>query len=79
MTERDRIIAAANEAIAAAPDASARQVLSTLLTTLLTKAGLYKGFNYAYWLDTGHAAWIAAGKPDDNRSFIGDQSQVRFY
>lgn len=79
MNERDRIIAAANEAIVAAPDASARQAFSTLLTTLLMKAGLYKGFNYAYWLDTGHAAWIAAGKPEDNTSFLGDQSQVRFY
>jgi len=79
VNERERIIKAANEAIAAAPDATARVALPSLLTTLLMKADLYRGFNYVAWADGGHAAWVAAGKPEDNTPFLGDQSLVRFY
>lgn len=79
MTERDKIIAAANEAVASAPDARVRSSLIAVFVTLLMKAGTYKGFNYTYWLERGHAAWIEAGRPNDNTPFLGDQTQVRFY
>ena len=51
---------------------------SSDIEKVLFEEKLYAGFNYTYWLDRGYSEWIEAGKPDDNRKYLGAEYD-RFY
>lgn len=46
---------------------------------LLHKAGLYKGFNYNYWMEQGCELWKLSGEPDfpEKEDFIIGRAGVR--
>ncbi len=81
ISEHDRsvIVSAANVAIRTAPEASQREEIRASFAALLIQLKAYRGYNFAEWLDGGHAAWTAAGKPENNDSFIGDKTLTRLY
>lgn len=82
MKDSKQILAAKaelNRMIAEAQTAERRTLIKTIGVNLLIAAKSYKGFNYTEWLDSGHAAWIAAGRPEDNTKFFGDTTKVVFY
>ena len=56
-----------------------RLAIQSFVTTLLAKAGAYRGFNYLYWLEKGAREWIENGSPEDKTPFLGDQTRIKFY
>ncbi len=81
LSEHDRavIVSAANVAIRIAPEPNQREEIRNAFASLLIKLKAYKGYNYAHWLDRGHAEWVAAGKPENNKPFFGDETLTRLY
>lgn len=73
------LVAKMNETIAACPLPEARQNLINSFTSLLFNLNDYKGFNYVDWVNGGFQKWITAGKPEDNKPFIGDETLICFY
>lgn len=43
---------------------SVRKELCALLENILFDGDNYRGFNNIYWMQGGHDAWVAAGRPD---------------
>ena len=57
----------------------ARIGIATVLEHILHETGNYHGFNYVEWLDGGCEKWRADGCPEDNTSYLGDQTKVYYY
>lgn len=68
-----------NRMIADAQTPERRADIKLIGTNLLMAAKQYNGFNYTDWLEDGYRQWIAAGQPQDNTKYLGDQTKVVFY
>ncbi len=53
-----------NDLLATAIPQEAKRRISSTIGALLMKAGLYNGFQYLYWAETGCKAWRDAGEPN---------------
>ena len=68
-----------NRMIADAQTPERRKDIKLIGTNLLMAAKCYSGFNFTDWLEDGYRQWVAAGQPEDNTKYLGDQTKVRFY
>ena len=76
---RTLVVAKMKEQIKNCPLPEARQNLINSFIVLLINLDSYNGYNTVYWLEHGHANWIAAGKPLDNSPYIGDKTLIKLY
>jgi len=56
-----------------------RMALARVLESVLMDTGNYRGYGYIKWMNGGCDAWQAAGSPEDNSKFIGDESLRVYY
>lgn len=78
-TKRAEVIQKANELIAHASTREERLQIAGIVENLLVAADSYQGYNYKYWIERGFKEWQEAGRPQDNKEYLGDQSVVVFY
>ena len=55
------------------------QELCALLETVLHQTGNYKGYNYLDWLEGGCDRWVADGKPENNKKYLGPDHKRLYF
>lgn len=56
-----------------------KAVVCCMIEALLMDAKCYKGFNYIYWMDKGYDEWVADGKPENNKKYLGEEYNRHYY
>ena len=60
--------------------ADVRRGIAILLEHILHESGNYAGFNYVAWSKEGGCErWWNDGQPNDNTSYLGDQTRRVYY
>lgn len=56
-----------------------RKGIASLLEQILHDTDNYSGFNYLEWLNGGCKRWQEAGRPEDNRAYLGNETKRVYY